>query len=112
MKINSLFWLRQRGSRERISLKGQITDYSPASQITSISTKSDSKTLLLQFGIIVRVLGAHFLALKNDPCTANNPAVNIEHTPRKFLHLTITITKDIHTKTWTFYVNFWYVLNK
>ena len=80
-------------------LKGQITDYSPASQITSISTKSDSKTLLLQFGIIVRVLGAHFLALKNDPCTANNPAVNIEHTPRKFLHLTITITKDIHTKT-------------
>ena len=48
-------------------LKEQITDYSPASQITSISSKSDSKTLLLQFGIIVRVLGAHFLALKNDP---------------------------------------------
>ena len=77
----------------------EYSHYGPASQITSISTKSDSKTLLLQFGIIVRVLGAHFLALKNDPCTANNPAVNIEHTPRKFLHLTITITKDIHTKT-------------
>ena len=44
--------------------------------------------------------------MKNDPCTANNPAVNIEHTLRKFLHLTITITKDIHTKTCTFYVNF------
>ena len=80
-------------------LKGKITDYSPASQITSISTKSDSKTLLLQFGIIVRVLGAHFLALKNDRYTANNSAVNIKHTPRKFLHLTITITKDIHTTT-------------
>ena len=68
-------------------LKGQVTNYKPAGQITSISRKSDSKTLLGQLGVIVRVVGSPFLALKSDRCTAESTTANFKHTPRKFSYI-------------------------
>ena len=70
-----------------IILKGQVTNYKPAGQITSISRKSDSKTLLGQLGVIVRVVGSPFLALKSDCCTAESTTANFKHTPRKFSYI-------------------------
>ena len=70
-------------------LKGQITNYKPAIQITSISIKSDSIPLSGEFGHIVRVVGVPFLALNCDRCTADKSAVYIKCRPHKCLHLTI-----------------------
>ena len=71
------------------TLKGQITNYKPAIQITSISIKSDSIPLSGEFGHIVRVVGVPFLALNCDRCTADKSAVYIKCRPHKCLHLTI-----------------------
>ena len=65
-------------------LKGQITKYKPAIQITSISIKSDSIPLSGEFGHIVRVIGVPFLALNCDRCTAESTTANFKHTQRKF----------------------------
>ena len=54
------------------TLKGQITNYKPAVQITSISRKSDSKPFLGQFGDIVIVVESPFLPLKCDRRTAES----------------------------------------
>ena len=70
-------------------LKGQITNYKPAIQITSISIKSDSIPLSGEFGHIVRVVGVPFLALNCDRCTADKSAVYIKCRLHKCLHLTI-----------------------
>ena len=76
-------------TREKLYLKGQITNYKPAIQITSISIKSDSIPLSGEFGHIVRVIGVPFLALNCDRCTADKSAVYIKCRPHKCLHLTI-----------------------
>ena len=70
-----------------ISLKGQITNYKPAIQITSISIKSDSIPLSGEFGHIVRVIGVPFLALNCDRCTAESTMANFKHTQRKFSYI-------------------------
>ena len=72
---------------ERASLKGQITNYKPAIQITSISIKSDSIPLSGEFGHIVRVIGVPFLALNCDRCTAESTTANFKHTQRKFSYI-------------------------
>ena len=64
-------------------LKGQITNYKPAIQITSISIKSDSG----EFGYIVRVIGVPFLALNCDRCTAESTTANFKHTQHKFSYI-------------------------
>ena len=69
------------------ALKGQITNYKPAVQITSISRKSDSKTILGQLGDIVRVVVSPFLALKPDRCTAESTTANFKHTLCKFSYI-------------------------
>ena len=68
-------------------LKGQITNYKPAIQITSISIKSDSIPLSGEFGHIVRVIGVPFLALNCDRCTAESTTANFKHTQRKFSYI-------------------------
>ena len=79
------------GPKERtcqsLSLKGQITNYKPAIQITSISIKSDSIPLSGEFGHIVRVIGVPFLALNCDRCTAESTTANFKHTQRKFSYI-------------------------
>ena len=62
-------------------------NYKPAGQITSISRKSDSKTLLGQLGDIVRVVVSPFLALKPDRCTAKTTMANFNHTLHKFSYI-------------------------
>ena len=68
-------------------LKGQITNYKPAIQITSISIKSDSIPLSGEFGHSVRVTGVPFLALNCDRCTAESTTANFKHTQRKFSYI-------------------------
>ena len=68
-------------------LKGQITNYKPAVQITSISRKSDSKPFLGQFGDIVIVVESPFLPLKCDRRTAESTTTNFKNTPRKFSYI-------------------------
>ena len=70
-----------------LNLKGQITNYKPAIQITSISIKSDSIPLSGEFGHIVRVIGVPFLALNCDRCTAESTTANFKHTQHKFSYI-------------------------
>ena len=85
-KMGSLFSKYDLGNK---ILKGQITNYKPAIQITSISIKSDSIPLSGEFGHIVRVVGVPFLALNCDRCTADKSTVYIKCRLHKCLHLTI-----------------------
>ena len=68
-------------------LKGQITNYKPAVQITSISRKSDSKPFLGQFGDIVIVVESPFLPLKCDRRRAESTTANFKHTPGTFSYI-------------------------
>ena len=85
--MNIIVCSEEKDIYRRMYLKGQITNYKTAVQITSISRKSDSKPFLGQFGDIVIVVGSPFLAIKCDSCTAESTTANFKHTPGTFSYI-------------------------